>query len=61
MGHKMTWVDGQVAIIGGYRDSLIGNVEVFDGAEWTVREDSLRFARWAFGMPDYIPSGTIGC
>ncbi|XP_059097535.1 influenza virus NS1A-binding protein homolog [Tigriopus californicus] len=62
MGHKMTWLDGQVAVIGGYRDSLIGNVEVFDGIEWTVRSDSLTFARWAFGLPDYIPSGSsIGC
>eukprot|EP00095_Tigriopus_kingsejongensis_P008030 maker-scaffold630_size122347-snap-gene-0.14 protein:Tk08030 transcript:maker-scaffold630_size122347-snap-gene-0.14-mRNA-1 annotation:"ig domain-containing protein" len=61
MGHKMTWVDGKVTAIGGYLESLLNDVETFDGTAWTVRPNTLKFGRWAFGLPDYLPNGNFAC
>ena len=60
-GHKMAWVDGKVAAIGGYLESILKDIEIFDGTSWTVHPAQLTQGRWAYGLADYIPSNVISC
>ena len=61
MGHKLAWIDGKVAAIGGYLDNILKEIEVFDGKAWTAHPIPLTNARWAYGLADYIPSDVVSC
>lgn len=61
MGHKMTHIDGQPAVVGGYESSLKDEIELFNGVEWVQHPDKLTYPRWAYGMPSYVPMSVITC
>lgn len=61
MGHKMTFIDGKPAVVGGYESSLMNGVEIFDGTAWVKQSQKLFNARWAFGMPKSFPPSLINC
>ena len=58
----MTYLGGQVAVVGGAVPSgPVGTVEVFDGETWVRREETLEFPRSSFGMPKYLPQSEVDC
>ena len=61
MGHGMTHIDGYPAVIGGYNSQLLDGIELWDGANWIAHPDRLTYARWAYGMPAYVPMADISC
>ena len=61
MGHKMAWVDGMPAVIGGYDISLKAEIEIFDGEQWISHPTKLFTGRYAYGLPRYIPNDQVTC
>jgi hypothetical protein len=61
MGHKMAWIDGMPAVVGGYTTDLKRTIELWDGTQWVMHPQELSFGRWAFGMPSYLPKSEIAC
>merc|ERR1712226_649195 len=50
-----------VTEVGGYYDSLLDTIEEFDGKSWTLRDKKLHYARYAYGMPSFIPEDMLKC
>lgn len=57
MGHKLINLAGKPTVISGFDPIVgeLGTIEVFDGNQWTVRDDEVTFPVVGFGAPDEIP------
>jgi len=61
MRMKMVDVSEVPTVIGGYYNSLLDTIEEFDGKSWTLRDKKLHYARYAYGMPSFIPENMLKC
>ncbi len=52
--HQLVLIDGNPTAIGGFDSGELDSIEYFDGTNWVMREDKLKFARYGFATPDDV-------